>query len=182
MQHFLQTYKTLTNEVCLPTFSQIVNILWFSRTNRWNSTLHFLKMCKTYRDIILAYFLKSTRDVRQSNFRESYMYLTFMFKVNRLGFRCFACNFQTVGPRTMHFGTQVNVDEVTSALKFEWITNALLLHFKGQTFNNFLLYITWSLDCIETDILFILLIIKANLQTFLIIYTWHDVDFDFNNG
>ena len=50
------------------------------------------------------------------------MFLSFVFEVNRFGFRCFVCNFQAVVPRTINFDTDVQVDEVTSVLKFELIT------------------------------------------------------------
>ena len=47
-------------------------------------------------------------------------FLDFILKVNCLGFRSFACNLHSVGLGTIQLGMHVNVDEVTSVLKFEW--------------------------------------------------------------
>ena len=42
------------------------------------------------------------------------------------GVRCFVHNFQAVESRTIHFGMDVQVNEVTSVLKCELISNVLI--------------------------------------------------------
>ena len=64
----------------------------------------------------------------------------------------------------------VRVDEVTSVLKFELITNDSICQVKNLGF--FLLHTTRPLDGVEPDISsFLLLIIKVKSWTFIIIYT-----------
>ena len=57
------------------------------------------------------------------------MFLTFVFEVTNSGFRCFVCIFQVTVTRTIIFGMDVQVNELTYILKFFSIFKVKLLVF-----------------------------------------------------
>ena len=82
------------------------------------------------RTLCMACVCKLTRNTGPSNFSQIANMLTFIFKVKRLQFRYFYKCSKTVGCRTIHFDTHVQVDRVAKlkpAYQRSWPS------FSGQT-------------------------------------------------
>ena len=131
-QHFRQTNCWHTKIMCQYSTKSPISFYFQGQTVEI-PLYNFFQLAKR-RSVILKCVCITSQDVRLSNFIKSQMSLIFICDVNRLEFRCFACNFQTVGPRIIHFG--MHVDDATSLLKFERITNVLLLHLLRSSFQN----------------------------------------------